>query len=335
MFDTHNPPKELLQVLVNLASANASVRAEANDQLARALELPLRKGVLFGDVVRNIFEPMYFAPGTQPEFPLDCIAPGEEDEFVAFTIPQTGKIPERKVEGDYVTIPTYSIGNSIGWNLKYAKSANWNIVARCMQLFEAGFVKKINDDGWHTVLAAVADRNVLIYDADATAGQFTKRLVSLMKLVMLRNGGGNSSSLRQSVLTDLFLSPESVEDIRNWNLDQVDEVTRREIYVSTDNGDKLTRIFGVNLHPLHEFGEGQEYQNYYTNRLGATINASDLELVVGLDMSNKDAFLMPYTEEVAFHMDPTLHRRQEAGGYGWADVGFGVLDNRRVIGGSY
>lgn len=42
--------------------------------------------------------------------------------------------------------------------------------------------KKINDDAWHTLLAAGLDRNVVVYDSAATAGQFTKRLVSLMKV---------------------------------------------------------------------------------------------------------------------------------------------------------
>ena len=33
--------------------------------------------------------------------------------------------------------------------------------------------------------------------------------------------------------------------------------------------------------------------------------------------------------------DPTLHRQQRAGYYGFAEIGFGVLDNRRVILGSF
>ena len=67
----------------------------------------------------------------------------------------------------------------------------------CNADLEAGFVKKMNDDGWHTLLAAGVDRNVLVFDADASNGQFTKRLISLMKTVMRRNAGGNSGSLNQ------------------------------------------------------------------------------------------------------------------------------------------
>jgi len=83
--------------------------------------------------------------------------------------------------------------------------------------------KKINDDCWHTILAAGVDRNILVYDNDAAAGQFTKRLVSLLKIVMRRNAGGNSASLKRGQLTDVYLSPEGVEDMRNWGIDQIDE----------------------------------------------------------------------------------------------------------------
>jgi hypothetical protein len=328
-------PEGIAPLLKATASDDHREREEAQFKFAKAIELPLRQGVLYGDVVRNIYEAMTFPLGTTIEWPLDLLAPGEEDEFVAYTSPGIGRIAERRVEADYVTMPTYNIANSMGWALRFARDANWNVIARALQVMEAGFVKKINDDGWHVILTAVVDRNVLVYDADATAGQLTKRLISLAKVAMIRNGGGNTTSLKQSALTDVFLAPEAIEDIRNWNVDQIDEVTRREIYNAADNADVVTRIFGVNLHPLREFGAGQEYQLFFTGQLSGSLQASDTELAIGLDMKNKDSFIMPVREEIKVFADPNLHRRQEEGYYGWTEVGFGVLDSRRVIGMSY
>jgi hypothetical protein len=183
------------------------------------------------------------------------------------------------------------------------------------------------------LLTAAADRNILVFDGDATAGQFTKRLISLMKTIMVRNGGGNSASIRRSKLTDVYLSPEAVEDIRNWGVDQLDEVTRREIFVAADGS--INRIFNVNLHDLVEFGEGQEYQTFFSSSLSGSLATGDLELVVGVDMQINDSFLMPVKQEVTIFEDPTLHRQQRAGFYGWAELGFCVLDNRRVLLGSF
>ena len=299
------------------------------------IELLKQSGSSDKMVAVAIYEAMPLEPGATPEFPLDLLAPGSETDHVAYTNPGNGRIPERHVEGDYVMINTYGISSSIDFLLKYAREANWNVVARAMQVLESSFVKKINDDGWHTLLAAAVDRNVLVYDADAAAGQFTKRLISLMKTVMRRNGGGNSVSA-PGRLTDLYCSPEAIEDIRNWGVDQLDEVSRREIYQSGDDGPALTRIFGVNLHDVFEFGDNQEYQTYFTSDLGGSLAGGHaVELVIGLDQGANDSFVMPVKKEVEIYEDEGLHRHQRQGYYGWAEIGFGVLDNRRVLAGSF
>ena len=329
------PTPELTNLLVKSGSAHKEEALAANHEFAKALELPLRQGVLSGNILDNIFEPISLAQSATPEFPLDFLAPGTEKDFVAYTIPNHGYIPQKHVEGDYVMVPTYDIGASIDYLLKYARDARWDVVGRAMEVLEAQFVKKMNDDGWHTLLAAGFDRNIVVYDSDANPGLFSKRLVSLMKTVMRRNGGGNSASNNRGMLTDLYVSPEAMEDISNWGLDQIDEVTRREIYTAADG--TVNRVFSVNLHDRDELGEGQQYQLFYSNVLGGSLpenySGSDdkVELVVGLDLRKRDSFIMPVRQEVQIFEDDTLHRQKRAGFYGWAEQGFAVLDNRRVI----
>ena len=65
------------------------------------------------------------------------------------------------------------------------------------------------------------------------------------------------------------------------------------------------------------------------------VEASDLELVVGLDQGASDSFIMPMKQALQVFEDPALHRQQRVGYYGWAELGFGVLDNRRIILGSF
>jgi len=329
--NTFSPTPELTDLLIRSGSLQKEESLAANAEFAKALEQPLRQGILNGDILDGIFEPIQLAQSATPEFPLDFLSPGTEKDFVAYTIPNHGYIPERHVEGDYIMVPTYDVGASIDYLLKYARDARWDVVGRAMEVLEASFVKKMNDDGWHTILAAAVDRNIRVNDSDADAGQFTKRLVSLMKTVMRRNGGGNSTSANRGQLTDLYVSPEAVEDIRNWGVDQVDEVTRREIYVANDGAGTLNRVFGVNLHDLDELGEGQEYQNFYENVLLGSLPAGDVEIVVGLDLRKRDSFIMPVREQVQIFEDDSLHRQKRAGFYGWAEQGFAVLDNRRVI----
>lgn len=327
------PGAEETKVLRASGSHNKEIAMLALAEMAEALTVPLRQGILTGDIVDGIFEVVMLDSNATSEFPLDFLAPGTEREHVAFTLPNHGYIPERHVEGDYVMVPTYSVGNAIDWNLRYARDARWDIVSRAIEVLRSGFTKKMNDDCWQTLITAGFDRNIVVFDSAALAGQFTKRLISLMKTVMRRNGGGNSTSNNRGMLTDLYVSPEAVEDIRNWNVDQIDELTRREIFIAP--GDvALSRIFGVNLHDLDELGEGQEYNNYYLNTLGGSLAGGDVEIVVGLDLSKNDSFVLPVRQEVSIFPDDALHRQQRAGFYGWAEHGCAVLDNRRVLIGS-
>jgi hypothetical protein len=337
MSFTERPSDEFIALLRKSGDNDINVATAAQREFAKALELPLRKGVLVGNILGDIFESIPVEPGASTEYPLDLISPGLEGEHVAYTNPGHGRIPERSVESDYVMIPTYAITSSIDYLLRYAREARWDIASRAMQAMEAGFVKKMNDDGWQTILAAGTDRNILVYDGDATAGMFSKRLVSLMQTVMRRNGGGNTGSANRGRLTDLYVSPEALEDVRNWGLDQIDEVTRREIYTASEGGAPITRIFGVNLHDLDELGEGQQYQTFFTatDGLNGAVQTSDTELIVGIDQSTNDSFVMPQKQALQVFEDPALHRQQRAGYYGWAELGFGVLDNRRVILGSF
>lgn len=329
------PDDSVISLLRETGDNDMQKACAAQHEFAKAMQMPLRKAVLIGSVIEGIFQQIPLEPGATAEYPLDLIAPGMEGEHVAYTNPGHGRIPERAVESDYVAIPTYNIASSIDWLLRYSKEAKWDVAGRAMEVMRAGFTKKMNDDGWHTLLAAGVDRNILVYDADAPAGMFTKRLVSSLQNTMRRNSGGNTGSGGRGRLTDLYVSPEALQDVRGWGLDQVDEITRREIYIATENGAPITRIFGVNLHDLDELGEGQEYQRFFLTQLGGELEASDKELVVGLDLSSTDSFVMPVKSPIEIFEDPTMHRQQRVGFYGWTEIGFGVLDNRRIILGSF
>lgn len=325
---------EQVTLLRATASANPAEAEIAQRALGAALVEPLRKGIFDEDNISWVYSRQVLAPGAQANYQLDFIRPGEEDlNFTAYVMPKQGRVPERHVEGDELWVPTYSLANSIDWSLQYARDARWDIVGRALDVLKMGFVRKLNEDGWHTLLAAADSRGLVVVDTQADNGQFTKELVSKMKTAMTRNAGGNGQAGR---LTDLCVSMEAVEDIRDWDDSEVDPVTRREIL--TSQGQNMLTLYGVKIRPMTEFGVGQEYQNYIVNVLGRSVtgaHAGDQEFVVGLDMSTNDSFVMPIREELQMFPDPNLHRSQRAGYYAWMTPGFAVLDNRRLVLGTF
>jgi hypothetical protein len=323
------PSQDFIELLRLTGSNDKNVALLNQRRLAKAIEFPIRQGILEGDITTSLYTPIRFEGGASIEFPLDILVPGTERDWCAYTIPNHGRIPERHIESDFIMVPVFDVGSSIDWLLKFARDARWDVVGRAMQILEATFVRKINLDGWHTIVGASVDRGVVVYDAAAPQGYFTKRLISLMKTLMRRSGGGNLASLNAIQLTDVFMSPEAMEDIRSWNLNDVDDQTRRQIFQAANDGG-LTDIFGVNLHELTELGVGQPLQQYFT-QLGGTLPSGKEEILFGLDLTNPDVFIMPVRQEIEIFEDDNLHRQRRAGFYGWGEHGFTCLDNRRVI----
>lgn len=326
---------EQIALLRATASTNLDIAMAAQRAFAQALSEPLREGIFDEDNLGGIYRREVLAPGAQANFPLDFVRPGTEDlDFTAITLPKQGRVPERHVEGDELWVPTFQIANMIDWALKYARDARFDVVARALDVYRMGFTRKINEDGWHTLLAAADARGLVVTDSVALAGQFTKELVSKMQTAMTRNAGGNGQAGR---LTDLYLSMEAMEDVRAWDISEIDDVTRREILQSA--GQNLAVLYGTRLHFMTEYGVGQEYQLYMSSVLGRSVtavDADDEEFVVGLDLSTNDSFVQPIRQELqTFEAGPEMHRKQKAGVYGWMEHGFAVLDNRRVILGTF
>jgi hypothetical protein len=323
---------EQVQLLKATGSTNPDESRTAMRALAAALEEPLRKGVFDGDVSSWIMSRQVLAPGADARYSLDLLRPGEEDlNFTAFVMPKQGRIPERHVEGDELWVPTFRVANAIDWDLRFARDSRYDVVQRCLQILRDGYIRKHSEDIFHTVLASADARGLVVNDAVADAGQFTKELVSKMKTAMTRNAGGNG---QYGSLTDLCVSMEAVEDIRSWDETEIDPVTRREILQSA--GQNMMRLYNVNIRAMTEFGVGQEYQNYIVNVLGraaasALTGASDdQEFVLGIDKSTNDSFVMPVRQEIQIFDDPTLHRQGRAGFYSNEEYGVMCADNRRV-----
>ena len=307
------------------ASNEIDVAVKHRMALAQVMEKAWQAGVLEPDLLGSIFERVVLPPGVEAKFPYDFYGPSNEGAYEAFVVPKEGAIPERVIEGDEARVPTYKIANAISWSLDYARDARWDVVARAIEVFTNGFVRKLNDDGWHVLLkAAVAGTAANISDSGATSGIFTKRLLTNLQTGIKRRDGG-----RNSKLTDLYLSPEAIADIRNFDNTALDDVTLRNLLVAGE--DTIPQLYGVRLHEMQELGENQEYNDYIVNTLLRSLTAGDNEFVVGLDLLHRDAFVMPIREQMAMFDDPTLHRSAKAGVYGWMEVGFASLDTRRAI----
>lgn len=313
------------EMLRSCASDNEEEMIKHRLALAQVFNQVLRQGVLEPDLLGGIYTQVMLDKDVEAKFPIDLYPVNKDGFYKAFVIPQEGKIPTQPVEGDEIIVPVYKIGNSIDWSIDFSRDARWDIINRAMEVYNNGFIQKINDDGWHCLLKA-ADVNTNISDSSATSGVLTKRLITGMQVGIKRLTGG-----RGSKLTDIWVSPEGLADIRNFDNTALDDVTLRNLLIGGD----VPALFGVKLHEIEEFGYGQEYQEYVTSTLSHALTTGDEELCVGFDLKTRDSFMMPIRANLETFDDPALHRKGRQGVYGWMRLGFGALDSRRVLFGSF
>lgn len=327
----NKPPAELVALTKQAGDSDPYIAQPAQRMFAKAIQLPLQEALLAGDILGGLYQVVNLTNGESLEYPLDILNPGQEQDFMAYVCPDQGRIAERQVSSDYVHLRTFRIANSVDMVLRVLRDSSWDVLGRALQVMQAGFVMKMNIDGWRTLISAAQGRSLEIYDSAATAGNLSRRLFSLLALQMRRNGG-KFTHVNRRKLTHCFLSPEGIETIRNWSETEVDAYTRRELFV-TGNG-KIPMIAGVNLVDIDEFGVGQSHNAYYVAAKGAAIGNSKVEIMIGADLTNP-SFVMPVRENLMITNDPNMHRLQKAGFYGWFEGGYAALDNRDLIVGAF
>jgi len=337
--------KEATEALLRQAGSKDVEQAmAAHQQVAAAIDIPLREVLLNGAVAEGIFYSDELPIGTSPEYPIDIIKPGDETQFLAYHVPSNGDLPERLAFGDFFQIRTFEVGNTQHWPLRILKTARFNIMKRYMELYEQGWIQKNNDDAFAVLLKAAKDRNLIVFDPVAGQGQFTIKLLTNLQQKMKRAGGGNSATPNRFKLTDLYMSPEGLAGMRSMTVAELPETIRNQI-AATAKG-YIDTLWGVTFHELEEFGPDGKYQKYYTDTLGGALiddqvaghtAHDDVELVLGLDLTNRESvFINPVVSPVVTYPEGEAYFRKGMGGvWGKGEWGWGVLDNRNLILGSF
>lgn len=338
--------------LKELFKATASGNEEARKELAQAITVPILQVVKDASLARQLFLVEELGPGAQASYPV-----ADDIEAPVFILPKVGMVPQNYIEspGEEVYVPTFDVGTSFNWSLKYARDGRINIAAKTLRTAARTMIDYEEECAWRVIAPAVTSafsgygllgsRPAPIVEITSTiaSGFLSKELINAMILRMERN---------RRTLTDLYVSPEDLGDIREWSDSQVDDVTRREIFLSGGR----TEIFGVQLHSVHQLGASgryninsvdsasgifrvgsgsgkfNDYDPTHENKVdanGQVVTAGETQ-IYGFDLTSADSLVMPIRAELQFWDDPYLHRQRQQGFYGWEEVGFAALDTRMM-----
>ena len=338
--------------LRELYKATASGDEQARIDLAQAITVPILQLVRDASLARQLFAVEQLEAGAQASYPV-----ANDFEAPIFVLPKVGMVPQNYVEapGEEVYVPTFDLGTSFNWSLKYARDGRINIAARALRNAARAMIDYEEECGWRVIAPAVTSAftgygllgprpaPIVEIASHIASGFLSKELINQMMVKMRRN--------RRS-LTDVYVSPEDMADIREWSDSQVDDATRREIFLSAGRNE----VFGVRLHEVHQLGATGRYNinsqssqsgifrvgstgkfNDYdpsdenvVNSDGQVVTAGETQ-IYGFDLDSNDSLVMPIRAELQFWDDPNLHRQRQQGFYGWEEVGFAALDPRMMV----
>ena len=182
------------------------------------------------------------------------------------------------------------------------------------------------------------------------------RLMTRIKRINTSYANGTPAGLSAKGITDMFVSPEIMQQIRAFAYNPVASGSLTDIPLTDNvrdqiwNSGGMAEIYGVTLHELLELGAAKKYNTLFKAMIDAagttvvgggntgTFVDADDEILVGVDLS-RDAFVRPVARQAesggTFSVlpdDQFVARQEKQGFYGFLEEGRVCVDSRAVVG---
>ena len=282
-----------------------------------------------------------------------------------------GGLPSSHVEGmSELKIATYRLDSAVSMLRKYARRGRLDVVSKAVERMSQEILVKQERNAWAVVLKALAEGKGarpasgtndahLIENSNSGVSFTLEDLNQLMMTARRLNesfDGGTPDVAYSNGLTDLYLSPERMADVRGFVYQPMNTQKAGGAAVDTDaasgpialpdsvrtdiyNSAGTTEIYGVTLNEVMELGVGKKYSVLFGEfDVGISYNTGADDLVVGLDNS-KGAFIRPVAVQsetggtfTALADDQWSARSEKIGFYGSLEEGRVCIDARAIVG---
>lgn len=362
-----NQNKDTLEIIRTMASSEASKSWEAQEAIAAVIGPIIEQVLPIYDSSSLIYTDWTFNPNDTKTIPLDMFLGSGPGTVRVWSQQTAGGLPTNVVVplGDY-TYTTHILNSAVAAKKKVIKNAQVNVVEKMVERMIEEIVFQRQSNGWAVVMQAAGTSvngegvsNVIqSTTADIFQADDFNRLKVLVDRLRTSWTGGTTMSTRGAVgLTDLFLSPEMMGQIRSWAYQPMNtrgvpdsnestalglpDSVRTQIW----NAAGIPSIFGVNLHQLLEFGVNRPYNfvfdNAYTAQGGApSFDPTTQEVILGVNMG-VTSFIRPIALDETLDIDTTstivvrpddqfTAREEMIGFYTKVEEGYVGLDNKSV-----
>jgi hypothetical protein len=355
-----NTPEQI-ELIKAMASPNAETANKAREAFAAFIGPVINQVLNLMGTANQIYVDWPYNEDDLPMFPLDQYYGTQVDHVQVWSQNMAGGLGTSLVTGlQEMALSTYRLDTAVALLEKNVRRGRLPYVSLALNRMAQDLLLKSETNKWLVAIKALAEAKTaglqhLIQSTVADVLQLDdfNRLITLSKrLNVAFDGAGTPEAAYSRGATDLFMSPECMEDIRGFayqpmntrsviNTDEstavpLPDAVREEIYRNAG----ASEIYGMTLHELNELGIAKKYNNLFDASYDNTVtfDTANQEIVIGVDKS-RDALIRPIAQNadngatLTVQQDDQWPKRSgKIGFFGAMEEGACVIDSRALVG---
>ena len=275
---------EQVELVKAMASRDRNVAYEAQAALAEFMGPVLAEVINQAPTVSNLFSSFQFNADSNPSLPLDLYYDVNADDYVkvySTTVP--GGLPTNQVlpTASELKFTTYRLDSAVSFDRRYALQSRLDVVGKSMTRVAQEILLKQESTSANLILGSLADavtngQSHVKVQASTTLG-FTladfNALITLAKRINTAWTGGTPDGAVKG-MTDLIVSPETMEDMRALSYNPVNTAggggaTTGVVAAPDSYRDKVftsggaPELYGIALMEINELGPNRKFCNLF------------------------------------------------------------------------
>ena len=350
---------ERVELMKLMASEDRNQAYQAQVAFAAFLRPLVQRLLDQKSTVAEIFRKEIVPKGAPQTIPIDPYVDYREGDFHVWSTTKAGGLHTQTVEGlsEYPFIYS-NLDSALYFPNDFIEQARLDLVAKGINRVVQEFVAKEERLGWTAILTALAagtntnGQNHVI--TATTADRLQLDDFNRLKVLVTRlyQSFASGSIKGDYGLTDMYMSPERMADIRAWvyqpmNTIAIPDTTESTVLALPDGiREDIFRAAGtatlwdVTLHELRELGDARKlgviFDTLSTDT--PTFTNATMDLVIGMDLS-QDNCISPVQGDASGNTvkvktdDQFYASRQEKIGWTFSkSISYTITDNRWVVG---
>jgi hypothetical protein len=291
-----------------MASTNKVEAMAAQETFASLLAPVLSTIYQAADTTAGIYQDIAYRQDEDPSLPLEVYGNKPQGYMNIWSQSIKGGLATNQIHDviEEVKFHTYTLDSAVSYNVKFARRARLNVIAKALERMVQEVLLKTNVYGWSTIFGAIANSSYTVKKVasqgttyrSATANQFSltdfNKLITFFRRLNASWNGGTPVG-GASKPTNMILSPEMMESLRTMAYNPINTTAANGVAISANSQQSAAAVvalpeadrkalyasagipnfYGVDIAELLELGLGMDYQTLFSQYSTASIAKFD------------------------------------------------------------